>query len=218
MRAEVICKTVAAYPPTHAGEADLNAPVAKQRKFGLIWPGASQIVNSDAYIAGAKFFQQQLQKCGISLGEDNKSFPIVDPNGPADAQTLMAKFKQDGVTTVILVSDPIDPVYLTNAASKQQYFREWFNTGRDAQTENLVSTVSGATRLPGKYSATWNGRDGGGRVVDQGTYRVFIEAAREHGSYQLMQKELALGTAPVSADLPGNEEIAGARVEYRRRK
>ena len=128
MRAEVICNTLKAYPPTHAGEADLNSPVKKQRVFGLIWPGASQIVNSDAYIAGANFFKDQLARCGISLAV-NKSFPIVDPNGPADAQTLMAQMKQKGVTTVILVSDPIDPIYLTTAASKQQYFPEWFNTG-----------------------------------------------------------------------------------------
>jgi hypothetical protein len=129
MRAEVICKELAAYPPRFAGEADLNTPVAKKRKFGLIWPGASQLVNSDAYVAGAKFFAQQLAKCGINLGQDNVSFPIVDTNGPADATTLMAKFHNDHVTTVILVSDPIDPIYLTNAASKQQYFPEWFDTG-----------------------------------------------------------------------------------------
>ena len=45
----------------------------------------------------------------------------------------------------------------------------------------------------------------------------FIEAAREHGSYQLMQQDLALATTPVAAALPGNEEIGSARVEYRRR-
>jgi hypothetical protein len=128
MRAEVICKEVAPYPPQYAGEADLNDPIAKKRVFGLIWPGASSLDNTDAYVAGANFFKQQLAKCGVSLAEDD-SFPIVDTNGPADAQTLMAKFKQKGVTTVILVSDPIDPIYLTNAASKQQYFPEWFNTG-----------------------------------------------------------------------------------------
>jgi hypothetical protein len=128
MRAEVICDELVAYPPQYAGEADLNQPVAKKRKFGLLWPGASQIVNSDAYVAGAKFFEDQLAKCGANL-PIHDSFPIVDPNGPADAQTEMAKFKQQGITTVILVSDPIDPIYLTTAASKQQYFPEWFNTG-----------------------------------------------------------------------------------------
>ena len=128
MRSEVICKELAPYAPQYAGEKDLNAPLAKARKFGLIWPGASSLDNTDAYRSGATFFADQLAKCGINLAEKD-SFPIVDTNGPADAQTLMAKFKQKGITTVILVSDPIDPIYLTTAASKQQYFPEWFDTG-----------------------------------------------------------------------------------------
>ena len=53
------------------------------------------------------------------------------------------------------------------------------------------------------------GRCGGG---------VERQAAREHGSYQLMQKELTLGAKPVSGALPGNEEIEGASIEYRRKK
>jgi hypothetical protein len=128
MRSEVICNEIAPYPPQFAGEADLNAPIKKSRTFGLIWPGASSIVNSDAYRAGAAFFAQQLAKCGIKLVE-NDSFPIVDPNGPADAQTLMAKFKSEGISDVIFVGDPIDPVYLTSAATKQGYFPEWIDTG-----------------------------------------------------------------------------------------
>ena len=88
----------------------------------------------------------------------------------------------------------------------------------DAGGPDLVATVSSATRLPGQYTVTWNGRDDRGTVVEQGDYRVVIEAAREHGSYQLMQQELTLATKPVAADLAGNEEIGRARVEYRRRK
>ena len=99
--------------------------------------------------------------------------------------------------------------------------RRWFSMERDQEDAggpDLISTVSSATRLPGQYTVTWNGRDDRGAVVDQGTYRVIIEAAREHGSYQLMQQELTLAAKPVAADLPGNEEIGRARVEYRRRK
>jgi hypothetical protein len=99
--------------------------------------------------------------------------------------------------------------------------RKWFTAERDQESAggpDLVATMSSATRLPGQYTVTWNGRDDRGNAVDQGTYRVFIEAAREHGSYQLMQQELTLGTKPVAADLPGNEEIGRARVDYRHRK
>ena len=99
--------------------------------------------------------------------------------------------------------------------------RRWFTMERDQEDAggpDLIATVSSATRLPGQYTVTWNGRDDRGNVVEQGTYRVIIEAAREHGSYQLMQQELTLAAKPVAADLPGNEEIGRARVEYRRRK
>lgn len=99
--------------------------------------------------------------------------------------------------------------------------RRWFTMERDQEDAggpDLIATVSSATRLPGQYTVTWNGRDDRGNVVEQGTYRVIIEAAREHGTYQLMQQELTLAAKPIAADLQGNEEIGRARVEYRRRK
>jgi hypothetical protein len=99
--------------------------------------------------------------------------------------------------------------------------RRWFSGEReqeDAGGPDLVATMSSATRLPGQYTVTWNGRDDRGNVVDQGDYRVVIEAAREHGSYQLMQQDVTVGAKPMAADLSGNQEIARARVEYRRRK
>jgi hypothetical protein len=115
-------------------------------------------------------------------------------------------------------------VWVNTSGRGPRYIRElrrWFTIERDQEDAggpDLIATVSGATRLPGQYTVTWNGRDDRGTVVEQGTYRVFIEAAREHGTYQLMQQELALAAKPLAADLPGNEEIGRARVEYRRRK
>ena len=99
--------------------------------------------------------------------------------------------------------------------------RRWFSGEReveDAGGPDLVASMSGATRPPGAYSVVWNGRDDRGSIVEQGPYRIVIEAAREHGSYQLMQQDLSLTAKPVAADLSGNQEIGRARVEYRRRK
>jgi hypothetical protein len=99
--------------------------------------------------------------------------------------------------------------------------RRWFSGERELEEAggpDLVASMSGATRPPGAYSVVWNGRDDRGTIVDQGPYRIVIEAAREHGSYQLMQQDLTLGAKPVAADVSGNEEIGRARVEYRRRK
>ncbi len=101
-----------------------------------------------------------------------------------------------------------------------RYIRElksWIFAERDQQAE-LVATVSSATRLPGHYSVTWDGRDESKKPVEQGIYRVHIEAAREHGTYQLMQQDMTFGAKPSVVDLPGNVEIKGARLDYRRRK
>jgi hypothetical protein len=168
MRAEVICNEIAPYPPDFAGEADLKPPVTKARSFGLIWPGASSLDNTDAYKAGAAFFADQLRKCGIDLKE-NVSFPIVDTNGPADAQTLMAKFKNKKITDVILVADPIDPIYLTGAATKQNYFPEWIDTGSaltdethfgrlydQTQWKNAFGVSFLPDRVPPSISDAWN--------------------------------------------------------------
>ena len=115
-------------------------------------------------------------------------------------------------------------VWVNTSGRGPRYIRElrrWFSMERDQEDAggpDLITTVSSATRLPGQYTVTWNGRDDRGGVVDQGAYRVVIEAAREHGSYQLMQQDLTLGAKPVAADLGSNEEIGRARVEYRRKK
>jgi len=115
-------------------------------------------------------------------------------------------------------------LWVNTSGRGPRYIRElrrWISGEReqeDAGGPDLVASMSGATRPPGAYSVVWNGRDDRGNVVEQGAYRIIIEAAREHGSYQLMQQELTLATKPVAADLSGNEEIGRAHVEYRRRQ
>ncbi len=88
---------------------------------------------------------------------------------------------------------------------------------RLAEDKDLVATVSGATRNPGKYGVVWDGKDDHGEPVKPGTYTFYLEAAREHGTYQLMKHEFAVGEQAFTAELRGNEEIKGATLEYRRR-
>ena len=115
-------------------------------------------------------------------------------------------------------------LWVNTSGRGPRYIRElrrWFSGERDLEDAggpDLVASMSGATRPPGAYSVVWNGRDDRGSIVEQGPYRIVIEAAREHGSYQLMQQDLTVGAKPVAADLSGNQEIGRARVEYRHKK
>ena len=147
-------------------------------------------------------------------------FEIAQPNEGRYHRPYVAVWVEDGsgraVRTLVL--------WVNRNGKGPRYFHElrrWFRDEGSAQASgrpDLVSTISSATRLPGKYSASWDGRDDRGRVVEQGAYRLYIEAAREHGSYQLIQHDLDLGLEPKTIDLAGNREIARAHVEYRRRK
>lgn len=80
----------------------------------------------------------------------------------------------------------------------------------------LIGTVSGATRPPGKYQAVWDGRDDEGNPLAPGIYILYIEAAREHGTYQLMRQEITWGGNDFEIALDGNEEIKSVSLHSRR--
>jgi thiamine biosynthesis lipoprotein ApbE len=98
--------------------------------------------------------------------------------------------------------------------------KRWFRDDKVRQLADetsLIDTVSRATRPPGKYSVTWDGKDDQGKALKPGTYTVFIEAAREHGTYQIIRKEITVGDKPFQETLKGNVEIKSASLEYRRK-
>jgi FAD:protein FMN transferase len=95
--------------------------------------------------------------------------------------------------------------------------RFWY---RDEQTRarkegaDITHSVSSATRSPGNYTINWDGKDNAGKYVKPGRYTVFIEAAREHGSYGLMQQEMDFTSVPKKVNLPGNSEVTAAFLDY----
>ena len=86
---------------------------------------------------------------------------------------------------------------------------EWYNLRADA------GSVTSATRSPGEYTIAWDGKDDGGQLVKQGKYTVMIEAAREHGTYQLIRQAMDFNGKTKQQTLNGNVEIAAAALDYR---
>jgi thiamine biosynthesis lipoprotein ApbE len=97
--------------------------------------------------------------------------------------------------------------------------RSWYRADRmraKAEGNNIAASIASATRPPGKYTLKWDGKDNAGRPVKPGKYIVNIEAAREHGTYQLMRQEVEWNGQPQQFQLPGNQEISSATIEYRK--
>ncbi len=84
----------------------------------------------------------------------------------------------------------------------------------DAEDTHILNSVSSATRPPGKYTFQWDGKDDAGNPVKAGKYFVMIEAAREHGTYQLMHQEMDFSGSPRQIQMPGDVEIASATLDY----
>lgn len=83
--------------------------------------------------------------------------------------------------------------------------------------KNMVFSIGRPTRPPGRYTVVWDGKDDTGAFVPPGTYTIFVEAAREHGTHQIIRKQVTLSDEPFAERLEGNVEIRSAEFEYRRK-
>lgn len=90
--------------------------------------------------------------------------------------------------------------------------RSWYAAQRESAID--IASLASATRSPGEYTLVWDGKDDAGQFVKQGKYTVYIEAAREHGTYQLMKQEMNFNGKDQKQTLPGNEEVKGASLIY----
>jgi thiamine biosynthesis lipoprotein ApbE len=87
-----------------------------------------------------------------------------------------------------------------------------------AEHHDLASSISSATRPPGKYTLQWDGKDNAGKLVKAGTYTVNIEAVREHGTYQILRQEMEFTGTPKHIDLKAGTEISAASLDYGRKE
>jgi hypothetical protein len=114
------------------------------------------------------------------------------------------------VRTVSLWFKSSESKYLNEMLRWYAAERAWIAKGGTDTTR----TISGATRVAGAYSVVWDGKDDNGAVVSQGDYFVCIEAAREHGPYELIRDSVSLGTRPVQKPFADKGELTSASVAF----
>ena len=95
--------------------------------------------------------------------------------------------------------------------------KAWYRADRlraTSEGKEITASVSSATRPAGKYKLKWDGKDNKGNLVKAGKYTVWIEAAREHGTYQIMHREMDFNGTPEEVELPGGTELSSASLAY----
>ncbi|MFT4249696.1 MAG: DUF2271 domain-containing protein [Pseudomonas sp.] len=93
--------------------------------------------------------------------------------------------------------------------------RWWRHYGRD--DFSAISGIARPTRMPGRYSVAWDGRDDQGRAVASGDYVVQVEAAREHGGHEVLELPFVLDPHhAIHAQRHGTSEIGQITLDSRR--
>jgi thiamine biosynthesis lipoprotein len=103
--------------------------------------------------------------------------------------------------------------------SKNKYLNEmtsWYDAyyTKFSDADQSVSSTTSATRPAGKYTLKWDGKNDKGELVKRGACTIMVEAAREHGTHQLMTQEMDFTKTPKPVTIAGNVEVAGASLEY----
>ena len=121
--ADYWCKKMAGKPAAHAGDPALRAKTRKvgviTQDFGVTRPNALEFV--------------RLVTGGMCGKPGDAAAPVYTPSDISRAQqtasTAIQKLKSEGVTTLVILSDPIGPTFFTKAASEQQWYPEHLLSG-----------------------------------------------------------------------------------------
>jgi hypothetical protein len=121
--ADYWCKKMRGKNATLAGDPALQA---KRRKLGIltqVYPVTKRnAVDLYAMVTGGK--------CGTKA---DAAEPVYTPSdiaqGQQTANVAVQKLKEEGVTTLVIMSDPINPTFTTSAATRQRWFPEHLLAG-----------------------------------------------------------------------------------------
>jgi hypothetical protein len=122
---EFIGKQMAPFPAKWAG---MDGPINMQntqRKFAIYVP------NNAGYsgCAAGMIHDAETKYHMASNRFDEYQYALDISQAPQDSQKAITQFAADRDTTVVLLTDPIAPIFLSQAAHRQNYFPEWMLTG-----------------------------------------------------------------------------------------
>jgi hypothetical protein len=121
-RAAYIGKRLCGRNATFAGDAVYKT---QKRKFGILY----YETESNEYKAGIDFFEQELGKYNGCKVDDRQAYILEVAKAQEDADLMIARAKEKGITSLIFAGDPLMPIFLTKAANNQRYNPEWIITG-----------------------------------------------------------------------------------------
>ena len=136
--AEYMGKRLIPFKTKWAGDLTLQG---RDRKFGIYVP------DNDEYQHCINIMNKTTTEKYGGTKPEQYNYQLDVSRFPDQAAQGILQFKSAGVTTVVLACDPISSVALTQAASKQAYFPEWFSIGVAHNDTDLLARLMDQTEV-----------------------------------------------------------------------
>jgi hypothetical protein len=115
----------------------------QKRKFGVYVP------DNDEYQHCVSIYKKEASKYGAP-NPAQYNYQLDLSRFADQAAQAAVQFKAAGVTTVVLACDPYSVIFLTQAATKQAWFPEWYLIGVAAQDTDNLGRLYDQTAVDGR--------------------------------------------------------------------
>jgi hypothetical protein len=175
--AEYVAKRLAGQKAVFAGD-ELNPAQGyrnKVRTFGLVYLEGARGRRDPEGQRAHDAFVREFARYGLRFAKEIGY--LYDPGrNQQDMTNIIAQFRNAGVTTVIPVWDPLTPIILTQEASRQLYFPEWFVVGTGLSDTTTAGRLYDQSQWRHAFGisplwVTWT------RVENSAGYREYHHAA-----------------------------------------
>ncbi|HSP04120.1 MAG TPA: hypothetical protein VLR27_11490 [Acidimicrobiales bacterium] len=130
--AEYVGKRLAGKPAKWAGDPLL---ASQDRKF------ATYVPNNDEYQHCVDITERVGKEQYGVPASSRYNYTLDVSRFPDEAARGVVQFKADGATTVVMACDPISAIFLTQSATSQAYYPEWFLIGTALQDTDLFAQL-----------------------------------------------------------------------------
>ena len=85
-----------------------------------------------------------------------------------------------------------------------------------SESTSIVRSIGVVDAAARNYTVKWTARTRPASRVKPGTYTVFLESVREHGTYQIIRQEMTFTGKPQHFDFKPGSELGPVSFDYRK--
>jgi hypothetical protein len=147
---DVVDGELADHPAAYAGGSLKGQP----RKFAIIAPESSDDQSCANEALGLA------KQAGVTITDD-LDYDLNLSTLTQQDDNIVAKLANDQITTVILLCDPISPLFLTERAAQQDYTPEWLSTGVAGMDSDSIAQLYDQAEWSHAFGVSTNGPEAG---------------------------------------------------------